>query len=294
MAAMLLTIAGVASAQVSCDSSITSCGCTISSAGVYTIDADLDSSQGLTSGNSCLDVAAANVLLFTNGHPILGDGSGNGIGIHVLSGATNAFLEAAGVQGSSVYYSVLLGWQYGLESQAPGVTADGFGYDVNTTGVLLKGAQNNTIAWSEAIGNAVYGMWISGGIGNQISGASISDNAVAGVYLGCSGTGPQGQPCTGHGNSVATQTNYIYALTVGGMENYGIAVEQGGTQNVVVNDASSGNTTDDLFDGNSGCGSNLWLVNTFVKSNDPCISQNVVRAKRIRAGVGNPLPTHRQ
>jgi len=270
MAAALLIMAGVAvaSAQVSCANSITACGCTISTAGVYTVDADLDYTQGLTSKKGCIDVTAANVKLFTNGHPIIGAGTGKGIGIHVLSGATSAFIEAAGVQGTSVSYSVLLGWQYGLESQAPGVTADGFGYDVNTTGVFVKGAANNTIAWSEAIGNSIYGMWISGGSGNQISGANISDNAVAGIYLGCSSTGPMGQVCTGRSGSVATKSNSIYALTVGGIQNYGIAVEQGGSLNTVVNNSSSGNTTDDLFDGNSGCGSNLWQANAFVTSNN--------------------------
>jgi len=273
MAAIVFAMATVGSASAqSCANSITTCGCTISSTGVYSLVADLDYSQGLTSDKACLDVTAANVTLFTNGHYILGPGTGTGIGIHVTSGATNAFLEAAGVQGTTMVYSVLVGWQYGLESQAPGVTADGFGYDVNSVGVLLKGAEQNTISWSEAIENSVYGMWISGGAGNQITGASISDNGIAGVYLGCSATGPHGQVCTNSKNTInTTKTNYLYALTLGSGENYGIAVEQGGSQNTLVDNSSLGNTTDDLFDGNSSCGSDLWQANAFAKSNASCI-----------------------
>jgi len=269
MAAILATMAavGVASAQ-SCSNSITSCGCTITAAGVYSVDADLDFSQGLTSRKGCIDVNVANVKLFTNGHSILGDGTGKGIGIHLLGTANNAFLEAAGVQGTSVFYSVLLGWQYGLESQADNVVADGFGYDVNTTGVLLKNAAKNTIAWSEASGNAIYGIWITNGSGNQITGGWVNNNAIAGVYLGCSGTGPTGQACTGATGSIATKSNFVYALTVGSVEDYGIVVEEGSLQNTFADNSSSGNTVDDLFDGNAGCGSNLWQANAFATSNN--------------------------
>jgi hypothetical protein len=45
-----------ANAQVSCSRSITSCGCTITQRGAYSVDANLSASQGLTALNGCIDI----------------------------------------------------------------------------------------------------------------------------------------------------------------------------------------------------------------------------------------------
>src|SRR6202007_1787394 len=119
-ATMLLAMAafGTANAQ-SCTSSITKCGCTITSTGTYSVDADLDYTQGLTSRKGCIDISAPNVKLFTNGHFLMGDETGvSGVGIHLLSTADGAFLESAGTDGTNFSYTDLVGWQYGLESEA--------------------------------------------------------------------------------------------------------------------------------------------------------------------------------
>jgi hypothetical protein len=270
MSAIVLTMVamGVADAQ-NCSSSITSCGCTITLPGVYTVDADLTAGQGLTSRQGCIDVAAQGVKLITNAHPITGAGTGTGIGIHLLSSAENVFLEAAGPKPAGQLFgpgTTLTGWKYALESEASNVISDDFSYRNNTTGVLLKGARNNNINDFGATNNSVYGVWIKGGSGNQINCSGVSNNNVAGVYLGCSSTGPAGQMCEeGEGG---THGNFIYDHGSSGTnQKYGIAVERGSTGNTIMDTGTGGNSTYDLFDGNTNCDSNLWRVNGFTTAN---------------------------
>lgn len=265
MAAAVLAMAavGIANAQ-SCTSSITKCGCTITTTGVYSVDADLDYTQGLTSRKGCIDISASNVKLFTNGHFILGDGTGNGVGIHLLSSADNAFLDAAGVDGTTFNYTDLVGWQYGLESQADNVYADGFGYDGNTTGVLLKSTSRNTITYSESSGNAVYGIWINNGSNNVVSVAFMQFNAVADIYIGCSATGPTGKSCS---RGSASYNNFVTGVgTSTNPSLYGLAVEQNSTGNILADNYIFGNTNDDMFDGNSTA-VNTWRSNAFATAN---------------------------
>lgn len=265
VAAMVLAMAalGTANAQ-SCTSSITKCGCTINTSGVYTVNADLDYTQGLTSRKGCIDVNAANVKLFTNGHYILGDETGtNGVGIHLLSTANGAFLEAAGVDGTTFSYTDLVGWQYGLESQADFVYVDGFGTDGNSTGVLLKGTSNNVITFAEAAGNSVYGIWIDGGSGNMVSVANVQYSGVANTYIGCSATGPTGKGCS---KNYASYSNIVTGAFFGPPALYGLAVEQYSTGNIVSDNYSLGSTDYDLFDGNS-TSVNTWHSNAFATVN---------------------------
>ena len=262
---MLLAV-GVANAQ-DCSNSISACGCTISSAGIYNVDSDLNATQGLTSYGSCIDVAADNVKLFTNAHNITGAGSG--VGIHLRSKARNVFLSSAGPRET---YTTISGWKYGLESEADKVTAEGFLFNGNTTGVLLNGAENNHIGCFESFNNSVYGVWILNGSGNQIDYAAMWNNRVAGIYIGCSSTGPSGQACTEeHG---ASSGNFIfedYSYSPGvSTQSYGIAVEQGSTQNSIVDNWFDGNTVDGYFDGNTE-GANLWHSNRYVTANQSFI-----------------------
>jgi hypothetical protein len=265
MAAAVLAMAavGIANAQ-SCTSSITKCGCTITTTGVYTVDADLDYTQGLTSRKGCIDISAANVKLFTNGHFILGDETGtNGIGIHLLSTADGAFLESAGTDGTNFSYTDLVGWQYGLESQADNVYVDGFGTDGNSTGVFLKGTSRNTISFAEAAGNSVYGIWIDAGSNNAIAVGNLQYSGVAGVYIGCSATGPTGKACS---RGSASYNNIVTGTFSGPPTNYGVAVEQNSTGNIVADNYTLGNTNYDLFDGNSTA-VNTWHSNAFATVN---------------------------
>lgn len=265
-AVFLLLAAMVANAQ-NCSTSITACGCTIHSAGTYTVAANLSAAQGLTTLGDCIDVTADNVKLLTNGYSIAGAGTGTGIGIHLLSGATNIFLSAAGPQET---YTTVSGWQYGLESQARTVTSEGFYYEGNSTGLLLRGAQNNNFGELGAWDNSVYGVWIRGGSANQIDYGATWDNGVAGVYIGCSATGPTGPACTSGNTSSGNSVFGLLSFTTS-VQSYGLVVETGGRQNNLVDNSFFGDTVDDLFDGNASATGNTWHANLFTKANQSYI-----------------------
>jgi len=261
-ALLLLLVAVVVANAQSCSSPITACGCTINSAGNYTVNSDLSATQGLTFGGDCIDVAASGVGLFTNGHNITGAGTGTGVGIHLLSGATNLFLSAAG---PGLTYTTVGGWQYGIESEASNVTEEAFYLMGNSTGLLLSGATNNNFGLVGAIGNSVYGMWIVGGSANQIYYGGTWDNAIAGVYIGCSATGPSGTACSEENTSSGNFVFRIFSRPLG-TQSYGLVVENGGTQNTLVDNSVFGNSVDDLFDGNAD-GANVWNANLFSTAN---------------------------
>jgi len=268
VSAMLLLLAGavVANAQ-NCSTSITSCGCTISSAGTYTVNANLTASQGLTSRSGCIDVNASSVKLITNGYNITGAGTGTGIGIHLLSGRNTIFLSAAGPNSS---YTTISGWQYGVESQATTVTSEGFYYENNSTGLLLRQATSNNFGCLGSFDNTVYGVWIWGGSGNQIDYSGVWDNGVAGVFIGCSANNPAASACTGSGNT--STSNMVFGVlsytTVA--ENYGMALQGGNSGNTMVDNQFFSNTVDDMYDGNAS-GSNTWHANLFATSNQSFI-----------------------
>ncbi len=267
LSAMFLLLVAVAANAQNCSASITACGCTISSAGSYTVNANLSAAQGLTSSNGCIDVNASNVKLFTNGYNITGAGTGTGIGIHLLSFRSNIFLSAAG---PGETYTAISGWQYGLESQAHTVTSEGFYYENNTTGVFLRGAQNNNFGCLAAWDNSVYGVWIRGGSANQIDYGATWNNGVAGVYIGCSATGPTGPACTAGNTSSGNSVFGLLSFTTS-VQNYGLVVETGGLQNNLVDNSFFSDAVDDLFDGNASATGNTWHANLFTTANQSYI-----------------------
>ena len=60
-----------------CPTSITSCGCAITSAGTYTVANDLAASQGMTALGDCIDVSVSGVTLNLEGYYVEND-NGNG------------------------------------------------------------------------------------------------------------------------------------------------------------------------------------------------------------------------
>lgn len=273
--ALILAFITTASAHEECGLSITQCGCTIFEPGTYTVNANLTAAQGLTERQGCVDVEAHDVFLILNGHTITGTGNGTGIGIHLLPGSYNIFLEAGA---NFTVGSTISGWKYGMESEAENVIVDFF-YNImnNTFGVLLKGAKNNNMTDLNAINNTVYGVWIKdGSTHNQINCTTSSGNGIAGIYIGCSNTGPGTISCEQDWRR--SRKNFIYDHTADGkndgitiIQKFGIALELGSTQNTVTNTNATGNSAFDLFDGNPNCDENLWQNNNFGKANETCI-----------------------
>jgi hypothetical protein len=121
----IMATAGIANAH-ECMKSISSCGCTISEPGVYTVIANLSATQGLTELDDCIDVDSKGVFLIVGGHTVTG--SGSGVGIRLLASAPGDFIESAGQssRGGSVSPSTLTNWKFGMEVNADSVIVDDF------------------------------------------------------------------------------------------------------------------------------------------------------------------------
>lgn len=269
-----LTLLSLAPARAQPPIPVTACT-KISKAGLYEVNP-----PGLTStGGDCLIVSAANVILYLNGFPITGAGSG--VGVHVLSSASNAFVEG--------HDAVISGFADGVEVDGSKDLAENFSANRNSdAGVLLNNAKQaklsnfsadhnggdgvriykgsyNIVAGSiDASYNARYGIWLYGASHDSVGGFVVIDNATAGVYLGCSptGPGPAGSECTR--KSLLSKNNSLFTGTMGaslpGLQPYGLVVDLGDDFNRVTN--MSGDlfeSSGDLVDENPACSNNDWF-----------------------------------
>jgi hypothetical protein len=185
--------------------SVAGCG-KISKSGIYKLD-----SPSVTSiPGDCIIIAAANVALNLNGATITG--AGIGAGAHAMSSAMDAFSEGRG--------AILSNFADGIEIDGPKVSGENFTVSANSdAGLLLKSATQaalsnfsadsngndgirvvkgsyNILAGAvNATSNARYGLWLFATNNNDVGGFFVKDNAIAGVYVGCSSSGPLGAAC---------------------------------------------------------------------------------------------------
>lgn len=213
--AILVTMIGLAGAAPkpnACTSSITSCGCTITQTGTFTVANELNASQGLTKGGNCLEVSADHVILDLQGNAIIGNGAGIGILIH------NSGHDST-VQGTDLSeptaQAIINNWNIGLEDDAnnvvielfkqiggsifiqhgnagdavvllnaSGVTVANFNASFNGgTGVNIQGGGNNRIMNCDSISNAGNGVILASSNVNTISNCTINSNTGYGVWL---------------------------------------------------------------------------------------------------------------
>jgi len=146
------------------------------------------------------------------------------------------------------------------------VIVDGFGLLSNeTAGAELNKAKNDTISdivtgTDGSNGNKIYGIWIRQSNNNQIIGNEAQFNGDAGIYVGCSASGPTGAACPGVGKS---SKNLIWDNDVDQNTKYGLVIDSGDGKNIVTRNDGDDNGIKDAFDANSNCGSNLWFVDVF-------------------------------
>jgi hypothetical protein len=261
--------ASVANAAVTaCSATISSCGCTINKTGIYKVTAKLDSSQGLTSKNGCIDVSAANVKLFLQGFDVAGAaGVPAGIGIHLLPTANGSFVEGTKA-GASTGFSTIRAWDIGIEDDASNTLVEDFIAQFNgTAGVLVTKGHNNNVTNFGSDNNDVYGVWLKASNANQVNSSETDANEI-GLYVGCSSNGIIGAKCAGVAPSKNNKIYNHFASTNGAI---GIAIDLGNTNNIVTDTQATANTVDDLSDQNANCDNNLWILNSFVTANAACI-----------------------
>jgi parallel beta-helix repeat protein len=223
---------------------------------------DLSIAQGLTAKKGCIDIKASNVFLLLNGYSIAGDNTKSGIGIHVLPGAKSVFVEGVASEDSTANNSFvdIVNWDVGiLWEGAQGILDDVESALNGTAGIVLNRATGNVISDFTLHENAVYGMWLKASSNNQIECGSISSNDNAGLYLGCSPSGPSGKRCKGVGPS---NKNHLYDMSSTNNA-IGIAIDLGNSGNAITDNFTFNNGTADLADKNPACGNDLWYGNDF-------------------------------
>lgn len=126
-------------------------------------------------------------------------------------------------------------------------------------GIEFDSASSNHLVDYKADDNATFGTWLNGSSSNTVLYFLTSGNGTAGVYLGCSPTGPMGASCQDY-----SMKNIITSGQAGTDDTeaqaYGVAVDAGDLKNLLSGIGGSTNTTD-LYDGNANCGTNAWVLN---------------------------------
>ena len=267
MAPILVIAAGLimpstAWAQTACSPTINSCGCTIIKPGSYKIGLAINSTQGLTSNNACIEIASSFVILDAGKKTITGPGgtTPTGIGILLHRNFRSNFLEGRG--------TVISGWDVGLLIQGSQIVADDFTANTNgTAGIELNKADAVELTSPTASSNLNYGIWVNHTSTSDITNSKTLTNGNIGLYVGCSNIGPTSSGCSGG----PSPGNYIFTGSIAGNTNYGVALDFGAKSTIVTNQTLGGgthNSKDDLFDANSNCGSNKWFANDSTATNN--------------------------
>jgi Periplasmic copper-binding protein (NosD) len=256
--------------------SIIDCG-KITKPGLYQLDNNLFASS--PSAGDCLIIQAANVSLNLNNYNLYGTTSA--VGIHVMKSAARVFIEGSG--------STIQSFGVGIQFDAAAPFADNFTVLSNSdAGILLNRVQqanlsnfsavdnkndgvridhggNNLLQMPTISGSGRYGVWIQNSSRNSIGNFDVRNNVLAGIYVGCSQTGPRGSCARG---GKPSNSNYLFsgtaAISSSGIQQYGIAIDEGNNFNRVVNIWAWQNNQLDLFDVNQNCGKNYWFAESTI------------------------------
>jgi parallel beta-helix repeat protein len=271
--AMLASYPGAAFARrvraTPCGSVISSCGCTIQLAGLYTVTANLSASQGLTSRGACLDINETNATLDLKNFAVTGAGAG--IGIHILPGAYGVT-----VLGSQCCATVT-GWNIGLQVDED--KADIAFVDVESSasaGILITGNINSQIWEVRSNGNGGAGVLITGKGDNHIFQSSFSHNKY-GVWLeGSSRNRIENSTANENGDGIlidsASRFNHVLSCDASDNSAVGIIVNSGGAKNTIGYNHAATNGRVDAEDDNSGCDTNVWFEDVFGTVSQNCIN----------------------
>jgi hypothetical protein len=250
---------------------------TISKAGFYQLSQNLVSTGGV-----CLTISAPGVVLDLNGFGLTGSGSGTGI----LITASDVFIDANDKTGNG---KDITNFAIGIEDDGNNAVVENFGASMNTdTGLFVNGASGSTFG-SFGTGhntkhgihlrnashivlhnfgpsnNGTYGVWVETSSNNLIDQFFSATNGIANIYIGCSATGPAGPGCDGFNSA----SNVVASGQMNSSPGYGLAIDEASLGNVISDAGQNANSTFDVFDGNTLCGTNLWFENSYSSSNEP-------------------------
>jgi hypothetical protein len=268
---VLLAASATSFAEVS-PQSVTACT-TLRKAGSYEIDSSLTASGSA----DCIEIAASDVVLTLNGWTMVG--GGGGVGVHILRTSANAYVEGRG--------AIISGFAEGIEIDSTSAVLENFTVSSNSgagvyldnarqakvanfitsgnlDGVEINSGTGNIVQSATATSNTRYGFWLDSTTYNAIGGFEAADNEMAGVYIGCSLTGPQGAKCPV--KVKPSDYNSIFdgsaVRNSAGVQAFGIAIDLGNSNNRVSGVMASFNSQTDAVDDNPDCGDNIWIAIT--------------------------------
>lgn len=280
-----------------CSASITAC-CTIKTPGSYKV------TKSLTSAGNCINIAVPKVFLNLEGFTLTGSGTGTGINIlstsrnvAILDGTIKDFdngvvTDAPGValvelaSESNLSNGIVFGGPGNLVFDAVvglnkknGILVKPLASSTALIGAEVAGNTRAGVAVSlassffafevDGVDNGTFGFWLRGSSNGMMLGAEAENNGIAGVYLGCSPTGPGSTTCASLGLTPASDNNILENnIENTAAQKFGVAIDPGNARNHVVVNNNNGhaNSTFDLIDENPTCGSNIWYLNTFTTS----------------------------
>jgi parallel beta-helix repeat protein len=247
----------------------------ITKPGLYEIDNIIIAT--VPAAGDCIVITAPNVSLNLNGFSL--SGTTNAVGIHVMKTAAKVVIEGNG--------SIIKTFGTGIQIDAAGALADNFTVNKNTeAGVVINHAQQvqlsnfsstdnlhdgvrivgggfNGLQMPFISGNGRYGVWVEGSSNNSVGNFDISQNALVGIYVGCSQAGPRAACLRGVGPS---NYNHLFSGTIkdSGVQQYGVAIDLGDNFNRVVNVYAWQDSQVDLLDVNPNCASNYWFAEPII------------------------------
>src|SRR6266849_205928 len=142
LASVMLALVGVrAASAASCSTTISSCGCVISSADVFTTSGALGSGSATV---DCIDINASGAVLIVAGN-ITGPGGGvTADGIHIMSGASNVFISGRTTPGAGSH-AVVGGFATGIQVDGSNAEID----QLDATGNVTNGVVFNKVTDSD-------------------------------------------------------------------------------------------------------------------------------------------------
>ena len=270
---------------------ISACGTTITKSGTYTLTQDLSSSSG-----DCIDIQVSDVTLKLNGHNISGGGGSNGVSVQSLTGLS---LNNVFVIGKGTISGFFIGIQLFSGISRSGVI--GVALSGNSVGISVGGTSNNPstnlLISQNDVEKSSGGLFLSGTSLSRIVGNNCSNNENGITLLGSTGNVLLGNTCnsgfegiflpansTGnHLEGNTTNFNGGFGIDLAGGSNTlvgngadtngtdGILVEVLSTGNRFTGNAALGNSTFDVQDNNSNCGTNLYKNDVFINASQPCV-----------------------
>jgi hypothetical protein len=264
--------------------SVTTCGQTLSMAGAYVLDRDLDCSGTFANG---VNIAASNVIFHLAGHTLASKDCD-------LTKAISGIVAPAGLSGVQIEGGTVSGFNdgivlYSTSSQVRAVTAT----SACAFGIAISGS-NNRVEASVVTASGIDGIGIGAATGIHVVGNYIADNNRVGVDISNFSNGNfvesniivrngvvdgeqggvaifngahnlvAGNTLNGNFNGIEIESPGNVALNnrVNG-SHVGIFVTSVGSPSSVKGNTVLGSTVVDLSDDSATCAGNVWWNNDF-------------------------------